>query len=335
MGIGFNGQHTNAPTGQPANPTGGKMFKKSFLLVLSVCFLLGWATKAEVENVEEEVDKDTVADTLPQLENKAENGYRIEVGKVKLRGEEEEEIRFISPEGNVVKNIQLDYSVSKVGDLWHIESTNLEAISEDKSKVIISKESKNSRYNPKELTDYPGYEGEVWDYEVRLMNGRGEVKFTKQFKTYPGDDPTASYFKTFFSEQANAVLFFYRDSEHVFHIEVYDVGGNKLAEASNENYLRNLQIAPDGKIVSGKTEIRIGKGWLKHLFFLDVEIGKTKVVKSEGKINGKKWSVSSSLMEDKKIHLSGGWHYIDRAQSAITSFDKLPNDLSTLFVGEK
>lgn len=55
MGIGFNGQHSNAPIDQPTKPShGGKMFKKSFLLVLSVCFLLGMATKEEVESVKEE-----------------------------------------------------------------------------------------------------------------------------------------------------------------------------------------------------------------------------------------------------------------------------------------
>ena len=186
------------------------------LLVLAVCvFLLGWATKAEVEKVNEEAEakEEKVVEDTAAIEVESEKGYKIQVSEKQGR---DEEIKFVSPEGEVVKSIQLDYSVSKVGDLWHIESTNLEAISEDKSKVIISEESKNSRYNPEELFDHPGYEGEIWNYEVSLMNSTGEVKFIKQFKTFPGNDPTASYFKTLFPKQGNAVLFFYRDSEHVF-----------------------------------------------------------------------------------------------------------------------
>jgi hypothetical protein len=317
------------------------MFKKSFLLVLSVCFLLGWATKAEVENVEGEADKDTVADTVSQttIQNKVEKGYRIEVAEEKLRGgENKEEIRFVSPEGKVVKNIRLDYSVSKVGELWHIESTNLEAISEDKSKVIISEFSSKTRYNPEELFDYPGYEGEIWNHKVKLMNGRGEESFTKQFKTYPGNDPTASYFKTLFSKEGNAVLFFYRDSEHVFHVGVYDTEGNKLAEVSNENYLRDLQISPDGKIVGAETEKRVGKAWLRHLFFLDVETGETKVVKAEGK----GWKARYSLPPEGgtplgKIQIGWGIYenlnnkkWIKGGREYLT-FDQLPNDLSNLF----
>jgi hypothetical protein len=313
------------------------MFKKILIVLMIGCFLLGMATRAEAENaVEGETPRNTVTDTLNQPENKSENGYRIEVAKEKLRaGESNEEIRFISPEGNVVKSIPFSYSANKVGDLWHIKSTNLEAVSEDRNKVIISEMSSETRYNPEKLTDYPGYEGEIWDFSVSLMNDRGEVKFAKRFKTYPGDDPTASYWKTLFSKQGNSVLFFYRDSGHVFHVEVYDTKGNKLAEASNENYLRNLQIAPDGKIVGAGTEEKVGKAWLKHLFFLDVETGKTKIAKAEGEVNGKRWSASPSLLKNKKIYLSGGWHYIEKAQSVITSFNEMPSDLSILFGGER
>jgi len=39
------------------------MFRISFLLVLSFCFLLGMATKAEVENLEKEATKETIADS--------------------------------------------------------------------------------------------------------------------------------------------------------------------------------------------------------------------------------------------------------------------------------
>jgi len=300
--------------------------RKLILIVLSICFLFGMATKAEVK---EEPVKDTVTDTVIQTptQNEGDKGYRIEVSEEKLRGGKEGKIRFVSPEGDVLKNIRLDYSMSITGDLWHIESTNLEAISEDKSKVIISEKTRNSMYNPEELTDYPGYEGEIWNYTIKLMNSMGEVKFIKQFKTYPGNDPTASYWKTLFSKQGNTILFFYRDSTHVFHIEVYDMKGNKLAETSFENYLRNLQIAPDGKIVGAETEKKVGKAWLRHLFFLDVETGETKLVKAEGK----GWRVSGFPQGGKKIELT----LHEYPKSYILSFDELPKDLSTLFGDEK
>jgi len=315
------------------------MFEKVLIVLMIGCFLLGMATKAEVEGVKEEVEKEVIEDSTT-VEVNAEKVYKIQVSGEGEQGDEKE-INFISPEGDVLKNIRFDYSVSKAGDLWHIESTNLEAISEDKSKVIISEESWKSRYNPDELTDYPGYEGEIWDYTVKLMSGMGEVKFTKQFKTYPGNDPTASYFKTLFSRQGNAVLFFYRDSEHIFHIEVYDTEGNNLAEASNENYLSNLQISPDGKIVGAETEKKVGKAWLRHLFFLDVETGKTKVVKAEGK----RWLAGFSLLSRiptpegyrnlTSKHIDFVWEIEGKRGSKILVFDQLPNDLSTLFGKER
>ena len=319
------------------------MYKKVFIILAVCVFLLGMATRKELENVKEaETPKDTVTGTLTKTQKEDKNGYRIEVVGEKLRGgEDKDEIRFVSPEGNVVKSVQLKSAANKIGDLWHIESTNLEEVSADKSKVIISEFSSKTRYNPEELTDYPGYEGEIWNFSVSLMNSKGDIKFAKQFKTFPGKDPTASYWKTLFSKQGNSVLFFYRDSEHFFNVEVYDEEGNKLAEASNENYLRNLQIAPDGKIVGAETEQKVGKAWIRHLFFLNVETGETKIVKAEGE----GWEGWFSLLtriptkegyEDlPSKHVKIRWRANEKRGGAITSFDQLPNDLSTLFGGER
>jgi len=94
-----------------------------------------------------------------------------------------------------------------------------------------------------------------------------------------------------------------------------------------------IQMAPDGKIV-GATVYRFSKGenrLIRHLFFLDVETGRTKVVKAEGEENGKKWSASVDLRDGKKIGLIGGWHHIKTAQSAEVSFNEIPDNLSTLF----
>ncbi|MEO0293962.1 MAG: hypothetical protein ABIN61_07065 [candidate division WOR-3 bacterium] len=117
-------------------------------------------------------------------------------------------------------------------------------------------------------------------------------------------------------------------------ITVLDTLGKEIISYSFGSMIETgaLQISPDGKIFGART---YKKDVGECLFFLDVETGRTKVVKAVGEVKGKKWSASPSLLKDKKIHLSGGWHHIDKAQSAITSFDEIPSDISTLFGGEK
>ncbi|RKZ25431.1 hypothetical protein DRQ20_05185 [bacterium] len=99
----------------------------------------------------------------------------------------------------------------------------------------------------------------------------------------------------------------------------------------------DFEISPDGKIVGAVVyPIKDGKSLGKYLFFLDVETGRTKLVKAEGKKGERKWSASFDLRENKKIGLNGGWWDIKIAQSVETTFDELPSDLSVLFEqGEK
>ena len=72
-------------------------------------------------------------------------------------------------------------------------------------------------------------------------------------------------------------------------------------------------------------------GCRRHLFFLDVETGKTKIMKAEGKINDRKWSVSFGLESNKTIKFFGGWNNIRIAQSAVSHIDNLPVDIHLLF----
>ncbi|MEN3045516.1 MAG: hypothetical protein ABDH49_00790 [Candidatus Hydrothermales bacterium] len=60
-------------------------------------------------------------------------------------------------------------------------------------------------------------------------------------------------------------------------------------------------ISPNGKIIGGYISKEMGGKWIRHLFFLDVETGRTKVVRAEGKINGRKWSFAPDVRKDKKL----------------------------------
>jgi len=300
----------------------------SFLLVLSFCFLFGMATKAEVENVKEEAESEITT-------TESDKGYKIEVSGDSDKQGETKEIKFVSPEGKVVKTLEKYWykrNVSEAKGKWITEVDHVAGVAENKNAVLLWKGKYSTDYDPRGVE---GPHGKKHEYTVELLNKNGETAFKKDFKAYPHGELTMPFWETGISEDGSTFFVFYEDSLGLFHIEIYNATGKKLAEAEHSDKFyggMRMQISPDGKIFGAKI---YKKGAGKYLFFLDVEIGETKMVKAEGEVNGKKWSVSHSLIEDKKIHLSGGWHYIDRAQSAVTSFGKLPKDLSTLFGDKK
>ena len=318
--------------------------RKLLLIVLSVCLLLGMATRKELENVKEgETPKDTVTDTLTKTQKEDKNGYRIEVVGEKLRGgEKEDEIRFISPEGNVVKTIEKYWykkNVRESDQEWNTEINHVAGIPEKKNTVLLWKGEYSTDYDPRGLE---GPHGKKHQYTVELLNKKGETAFRKKFTAYPHGQLTMPFWETDISKDGSTFYVFYEDSLEVFHIEIYDATGKKLAEAESPDDFyggMQMQIAPDGKIFGARI---YKKNVGECLFFLDVETGETKIVKAEGEVKGEEWSarfILSSFADPNlppkgKIWLSVAVSPKNKWFGYLT-FDEIPSDLTALFGGEK
>ncbi len=296
--------------------------KISFLLVLSFCFLLGMATKAEVENLER--DKEAVTDSTTTVSDK---GYRIEVGKVKLRGEERKEIRFISPDGNVVKTLEKYWykeNVSKTKGKWITEINHVAGVAEKKNAVLLWECKYSTNYDPR---GKEGPYGLKKDYKVKVLNSRGEESLFESFTAYPTGALAIPFWSTGISRDGSTIYVYYRDSSDVFHVEIYDTMGKKLASATYPHEFKaDMQISPDGKIFGAET---FKKGEGKHLFFLNVETGETKLVKAEGDKDGGKWNVIiARLADNKRIVL---WDNEGIRGSVTINFDELTDDITSRF----
>ena len=321
------------------------MFKKVLIVLMVGCLLLGMATRAEAENAveESETPKDTVTDTLTQSRNKSENGYRIEVVKEKLRGgENEEEIRFVSPEGNVVKTIEsYNYktSVSEANGQWNTEIDHVEAISGNKNAVLIWECQYSTGYNPQ---GKEGPHGDRRQYTVELLNARGETAFKKDFEVYHPGSLAIPFWETGLSKDGSTVFVFYGDESDTFHIEIYDRNGVKLAEAEHANdFYGNMEISPDGKIFGANT---YKEGLGKCMLFLDVDSGRTKFVKSSGEDWRGYFVLSSTPVLPRSGMVRLGWQPFGEKYDKIpgggvktrdVSFDEIPSTLSNLFRGKK
>jgi len=268
---------------------------------------------------------------------KPDEGYRIEVVVDTIQKtplvKTKQSLVFLSPESKVIRKISLDYSLDRLEYRRAIISTN--------GKYVLYTEI----LPKKELREHPKDEYIMWTgeglsgwapYRLTFFNKEGKILWRKiyevQFVEYAYDVDEA------ISGNGERVLFYYseeeRDSSFMVkgHVIVLDTLGKEIVHIVHEGGLSFLQISPDGKIVGAETHKELDGKYLKHLFFLDVETGRTKIVKAEGEIDGKRWRASFSLRKDKKIYLYGGWHH-KKAQSAMTAYDELPDDLSTLFGG--
>jgi len=273
-----------------------------------------------------------------------EESYRIEVVKDTIQKAQRvetipKEIRFISPGGKVVKTIEKSWyktSVREENGVWSTEVEHVENILENA--VLLWKCEYKTPYDPRGR----GKPSPVkHNYTVEVLNKKGETVLKKEFQVYPLGMPAIPYWSTGISKDGSTVYVYYRDSSDVFHVEVYDTTGKKLTETSYPHeFNADMQISPDGKIFGAKT---FKKDVGKCLFFLDVETGRTKVVKAEGK----GWRVWFSLLT--QIPTSEGYKYLPSKYvniwwkihgekgRKIISFDEIPDDLSTLFKkgGEK
>lgn len=252
-------------------------------------------------------------------------GYRIEETSGKdSKGRESRVIKFISPSGKVIKRVSIKpvfLRDSPEGNLFYRETP-----------VIVSGTNKYALEVTKVALD-----GNAIVMTRTLWNARASRKWQKTWRTYihqadgdPNWDEGMSY-------DGTRIYVCYKDTVtqkdfiHDYWIIVYDTLGNEKAKVKNDG-LFDVMIAPDGQVICATTglsdEQRKGyKG--PYLFLLDVETGKTKVIKAEGP----GWSVGAGPLNGRKVEFS---HY-EHPGSIVLDFIEIPEDLSSLFKrgGEK
>lgn len=100
--------------------------------------------------------------------------------------------------------------------------------------------------------------------------------------------------------------------------------------ALEEGSPSDFEISPDGLLISASVPKPGKDGAEQYVFFLNVETGKTKIVKAEGGEVGDKGRVPYELLADKKIIIPGRRLEKGKWQNSIFSFEQIPDDLSVL-----
>ncbi|MDH5186447.1 MAG: hypothetical protein OEZ20_05165 [candidate division WOR-3 bacterium] len=237
----------------------------------------------------------------------------------------EREIRFMSPEGRILKTLPYKNWQDKIGVFI---SPTLKCMI--KAKDVPARFKKSNSGQLEKLK-----EAKV---EFTYINAKGEQKWKKNFEiiyTLEEMDETSirPYFFVF-SRDGSRIVFvkngtFISEWEYPSDIFVYDTLGNEVASVYKTHGIENdgyLKISPDGKIIVAevffppKDSAQISA---KHLLFLDVETGRTKVVKAEGE----RWSGYGFPLDNKRIQLATNKH----PKSITIPFDELPDDLLVLF----
>lgn len=284
-----------------------RCWKAIFTIVLFFALALG-----------QEVDKESSKD------------YRIEViidsiQKKNYVQAEGREIRFVSPNGKILKTLPYKNWQDRIGIFI---SPYLNCLI--KAKDTPAEWGKDSLGQSKKTK-------EAW-VEFTYINAKGEEKWKKNFEiiyTLEEMDETSirPYFFVFTRDGSRIVFvkngIFNSEWEYSSDLFVYDTFGNKVASVYKTHGIENdgyLKISPDGKIIEAevffapKDSSQISA---KHLLFLDVETRRIKVVKAEGK----RWSADGFPLENKRIQLVTNKH----PKSITIPFDELPDDLSVLF----
>jgi hypothetical protein len=281
---------------------------------------------------------------------KKQEGYRIEVVVDTVQREPyvktEQEIRFISPDGKIVKRMEKYWGklniTQKGSGRWITEQRYVESITENA--VLLWTRVYETPYNPEHVE---GPVGRRHLYTVELLNKRGEIILSKEFIVYPPGAMAIPYWKTGISRDGSTIFVYYRDSLDIFHIEIYDTTGRKLAGAEYPHEFNyDMQISPDGKIFGATTFREKGE---RVLFFLDVETGRTKIVRAEGEYNKKNWWRAGADLDHyslKSGEIRIGVFLLDKPRGISKTlkkvhvnltFDEIPDDLSILLQqgGEK
>jgi len=186
----------------------------------------------------------------------AKKDYRIE--EEKDRNGHRTKVNLISPDGRVLKSFSPnDVTTAKSGRyLLH-----------------------QSAYRAQEDNGY-------LEKEKTLYSIKGEKKWTRTYRSYPASwDPEVgdpSWGSEGISDDGDRCYFNWRDEEGNYCVGVYDVAGKELAKACRPNAIYKVEISPDGKLVGAETYLAEGDKNIKHILFLEVGTGKTRLVKAEG-----------------------------------------------------
>jgi len=271
--------------------------------------------------VEVVADTSTAKEEEPEAK-KEKKDYRIEIIKNK-RGQEQD-VRFIAPNGEIIKTISfLDIIVSKKGNY---------AIHRSKDELKIGKYDRKERI----LLDAKG--NERWRKEWTMPYQDPEDGFTGWFEGISDNGERIYITYPEIKDKSKPV---WVEGNGIYWMEVYDTVGKLLVKTNQDHLLSHIEISPDGKIVGAKTGVVIDDKYVEYLFFLDIDTGRTKIIKATG--HG--WNISYVLSSSPKPPLSGKirlyWRvYQDnsilksRGQKKL-SFDELSEDISGLFLNEK
>lgn len=266
--------------------------------------------------------------------NKPNEDYRIEVVNEEDSTCATKEIRFVSPDGDIVK-------VMPVKKVEYLKSPQKGKEIVKWYKVLVSK---NCKYvlsiESSRLVYASNRQGVDHNFTLRFsyLNAKGSVLWGKQFTVWSkglGWEPYGYRV----SNNGAAILFFstkeleYNDFET--QIYVFDILGNEVANLTYNTKIDDSQISPDGKLVGAKVfKDKEGKRGT-YLFFLDVDTGRTKIVKAKGE----GWGVSIILSKGGPL-VPGKILFILRKgsipseytyENVYLSFDEIPDNLSVLF----
>jgi hypothetical protein len=293
------------------------MFKKILIVLMIGCFLLGMATRAEVEEVKKEAQAKTAEGIVKDSATaESEKGYRIEVAVNSDKQAQTKEIKFVSPEGKVLKVIPYE--------TWE-QKLSFE-VSPDSNYVLNKSISESS--NQLNLT---------------YLDRTGKEKWTKKFSVEGvGEEDFPSHGIELSKDGSSIVI--YRNHELGYDsvqcdITVLDILGKEKVAYSFDSMIETgaLQISTDGKIIGAST---YKKGLGDCLFFLDVESGRTKMVKARGEGWKGYFILSSSPIPPQSGKVRLGWQPLGKEYNNIpgggvktkdVGFEEIPGDLSTIF----
>jgi len=281
-----------------------------------------------------------------RADEKKEKDYRIEKkdeGRDTIQNVRKGSLVFFSPDGKVIKKISLDYSVER------LEFKEVKISDNGKYALYCEVLPKNElkMHTEDKYIMWTGEGLSGWaPYRITFFNNKGKVLWRKtyevKFAEYAYDVDEV------ISGNGERVVLYYSEGVGYMkvkgHLIVLDTLGKEIVRIDTEDPLGCIGISNDGKIVGAKTSKNINGVYIRHLFFLDVETGRTKVVKAEGEGEGEKWKGGFGFYNNGQIRLY--WIPIGEKYDKIPgggekmkviSFDELPEDLSSLFEkgGEK
>lgn len=275
---------------------------KKMILSLLLVPVFGYSQEQSTETVKEVVKSAATASI-----GKTKRG-RIE--KIKDVNGTVKSIRLMSSDGKVKKELPVEY-------YWHAKMS-------DNDRLLYVPRN----YFEEDVIEELNQKGHL-TYPVKIYDEEGNVKLDREFKVYPKypDVEGVDEFSYDISKDGSRAYVNYANDKSSYTLIVYDItSGKEVLRLDYDFLLSQIEISPDGKIVGGETN-KEGDAW-KYFYFIEVDSGKTKLVK----VSGEDWKSEviffSKYYKEGKIrilYLKDGVNF-----SKYVSFSELPEDLSLL-----